>query len=82
MLRWIATVIIVSLFVLNLVLPSTSIGRRGSDAQPRMDIPEAAGEIGKPLPSFQLKSITDELIDSSQLLGHRVLLIFERSVDW
>ncbi|MBW2293158.1 MAG: hypothetical protein JRG94_12740 [Deltaproteobacteria bacterium] len=82
MLRWIATVIIVLLFVLNLALPGTSIGRRGSETQPRMEVPEAAGEIGKPLPSFQLKSIGNEVIDSSQLLGHRVLLIFERSVDW
>ncbi len=82
MLRWIATAIIVLLFVLNLALPSTSIGRRGSDTQARSDIPLAAGEIGKPIPSFRLTSISGEAIDSSQLLGHRVLLIFERSVDW
>ena len=77
MLRWIATIFIVLLFVLNLALPGTSIGRRGSEEQARSDVPEAAGEIGKPLPGFKLTSISDEVIDSSQLLGHRVLLIFE-----
>jgi len=82
MLRWIATAIIALLFVLNLALPSTSMGRRGSDTQARNDIPLAAGEIGQPIPSFRLTSISGETIDSSQLLGHRVLLIFERSVDW
>ena len=82
MLRWIATVIIALLFALNLALPSTSIGRRGSDAAARSDVPGAVGEIGMPLPRFQLTSISGDVLDSSELLGHRVLLIFERSVDW
>ena len=82
MLRWIATAIIALLFVLNLALPSTSIGRRGADPEPRRDVPGHFGVIGTPLPKFHLVSISGDVIKSSELLGHRVLLIFERSVDW
>lgn len=82
MLRWLATAFIVLLFALNLALPSTSIGRRGHDAEVLSDVPGAIGHVGKRLPSFSLTGISGERIDSDELLGHRVLLIFERSVDW
>ena len=82
MLRWLATALIALLFVLNIALPSTSIGRRGHDPESRADISGALGEIGKPLPEFQLETISGATLRSSDLLGHRALLIFERSVDW
>ena len=82
MLRWTATAFIVALFVLNLALPNTSIGRRGVDPEPRRDVPGSFGENGTPLPKFHLVNINGDVIKSTELLGHRVLLIFERSVDW
>jgi cytochrome oxidase Cu insertion factor (SCO1/SenC/PrrC family) len=81
MLRWLATALILSLFAINLALPGTSIGRRGSDDRALSEVSGAAGEVGKPMPRFDLESISGERIDSDSLLGHPVLLIFERSVD-
>jgi hypothetical protein len=82
MLRWLATALIALLFILNIALPSTSIGRRGTEDRVRADVASAVGEIGKPLPEFELETLSGEIVRSSDLLGHRVLLIFERSVDW
>ena len=82
MLRWIATLVIALLFVLNLALPSTSIGRRGTDTEARRDEPGHFGDIGDKLLKFHLMNIDGENIKSTALLGYRVLLIFERSTDW
>ena len=82
MFRWIATAIIALLFILNMALPSTSIGRRGTEAEARRDYPGQFGEIGDKLPRFHLVNIDGESIRSTDLLGHKLLLIFERSVDW
>ena len=82
MLRWTATAVIAALFVLNLALPSTSIGRRGSDPEPRRDVPGLFGENGTPLPKLHLVNINGDVSKATDLLGHRLLLIFERSVDW
>lgn len=82
MVRWIATIVIALLFVLNLALPSTSIGRRGTDTEARLDAPGQFGSIGDKLPKFFLVNIDGDPVKSSTLLGYRTLLIFERSVDW
>ncbi len=82
MLRWLATAAIVALLALDLFLPSTSLGRRGTEAAARADIDGAVGAIGETLPDIALPNLGGDLVRLSDLRGRRVLLIFERSVDW
>jgi cytochrome oxidase Cu insertion factor (SCO1/SenC/PrrC family) len=81
-LRWSATLAIGALLVLAVWLPDTSIGRRGSDPELRSDVPGAVGEVGRRLPDFTLPDLDGTPVTLSDLRGHRVLLTFERSVDW
>lgn len=79
--RLLATLGIVALLALDLLLPSTEIGRRGTSAA-RDDVPTAAPKVGEKMPDFSLVDLDGRAIRPSDLLGHRVLLTFERSVDW
>jgi len=81
-LRWAATLVIGALLVLAAWLPDTSIGRRSSDPELRSDVPGAVGEVGGHLPDFTLPDLDGNPVTLSDLRGHRVLLTFERSVDW
>jgi hypothetical protein len=82
MLRWLATAAIVPLLLLAVALPQTSIGRRGTETRVRADVADMRVRIGTPLPDLRFETISGEPYRSVDLLGHRVLLIFERSVDW
>ncbi len=82
MMRILASGVIGLLFVLNLALPSTDIGRRGNEAQARMEAEGSLGAIGTRLPEFSLRDLSGNPVSSESLRGHRVLLTFERSVDW
>ena len=82
MLRWLASVVIASLFLLNLALPYTALGRRGSEARSRAEIPAAKGRLGAALPELSLTDLSGAPFRLSDLRGHRVLLTFERSLDW
>jgi len=82
MLRWIGTALIVLLFALNLALPSTSIGRRGTESAARFESASASAFVGKPLPALDLRTLEGGPVAWEDLAGHRVLLTFERSVDW
>lgn len=82
MLRWIATALIGGLFALNLFMPSTSIGRRGTEERVRQEVAGVAEQVGRPLQDFTLEDIEGEPVSLAALRGHRVLLTFERSVDW
>ena len=82
MLRWIATVGICALVALAFLLPSTSIGRRGTEAAVRSDVPGAVGALGEVLPDFTLPDLAGVPVTLSDFRGKRVLLTFERSVDW
>ncbi|MEE8580750.1 MAG: hypothetical protein V3T33_04090 [Myxococcota bacterium] len=82
MLRWLATAGIAALLVLDLALPWTGIGRRGSEAQARADVPNARGRVGETLPELSLTDLSGEAFQLTELRGRRVLLTFERSVDW
>jgi len=82
MLRILASVAIVLLLVLDLVLPSTSFGRRGTEARARIDEDAAFHAVGSPLPALALRELDGRRVTLDQFLGHRVLLTFERSVDW
>ena len=82
MLRWLATAAIAALLVLNLALSSLEIFHRGTDAEARADVEGAAGVVGQRLPNFTLPDIDGVPVTLSDLRGHRVVLTFERSVDW
>ena len=82
MLRILATVAILGLLVLDFVLPSTSLGRRGTEASARIDAGGAFRAVGSPLPALALRELDGQPVSLEQFRGHRVLLTFERSVDW
>jgi hypothetical protein len=80
--RVLATGLILGLLALDVALPTTSIGRRGSSAAARSDVVGHAGAVGEPMADFALADLAGEIVRLSDLRGHRVLLTFERSVDW
>ena len=80
--RVLAALGIVLLFGLNLALPHTSLGRRGTNTQLRFDIPGAHGELGRALPALTLLDLHGNPVRLSDFRGQRVLLTFERSIDW
>ena len=82
MLRWLATLGIAALLVLNLLVPSTPIGRRAAEAAVRNEAPNAVAKLGSRLPDFTLLDLDGEPFRITDLHGHRVLLTFERSLDW
>ena len=82
MLRWLATLGIGLLVLLDLALPSTPMGRRGPEAQARSDVDGARGLPGETLPELSLTDLSGEPVDLFEFRGKRVLLTFERSVDW
>jgi cytochrome oxidase Cu insertion factor (SCO1/SenC/PrrC family) len=80
--RMLATVGIVGLFVLDLMLPTTPIGRRGTDLEPRIDARGVVGTVGKRMPDFTLPDLDGQEVRLSDFRGKRVILTFERSLDW
>ena len=82
MMRWTGSVVIGFLLLLTLVLPWTGVGRRGTDEEVRSDIDGAVGTVGETLPPIELFDLDGEPLRLEDLRGHRVLLTFERSVDW
>jgi cytochrome oxidase Cu insertion factor (SCO1/SenC/PrrC family) len=82
MMRWFATALIVALLVLNWMLPTTSIGRRGNDATVLEDVAGVAALVGQALPELPLFDLDGEPFPLANLRGHKVLLTFERSCDW
>jgi hypothetical protein len=81
MTRWLWTVAIVALLGLTAGLPYTGIGRRGVEAQLRNDV-ETTLRVGRKLPPLVFEDLAGRPVRSEDLLGQRVLLTFERSVDW
>ena len=81
MLRGLATVVLVGLFGLNLVMPTSPMLARGRENLVRADVASQL-MIGKPLPPFALIGFDGREYSREDLLGHRVLLTFERSLDW
>jgi len=82
MLRALATIVIVTLFGLNWMLPGLELGRRGSSTVWRQDVETPRLRVGAPMPDLALQSLTGETVPLSSLKGRRVLLAFERSIDW
>ena len=82
MLRWLATLLIAALFVLNLWMPSSPLGRRGTERTVRAHVPAAPSWVGQPLPAVSFEDLGGRVVSTADLLGHPLLLVFERSVDW
>jgi hypothetical protein len=80
--RWLATLAIAALLVLDLALPYTGIGRRGHEAVVRDEVATAVPAVGKPFPPMSLALVDGGTIRTEDLRGHATLLVFERSVDW
>ena len=83
-LRGLASMAVVGLLGLNWMLPSAEISARGSEALVRADVDVASAlAIGRSLPEdLELLTFDGRRVVREDLLGHRVLLTFERSVDW
>ena len=79
--RVLATLAIAALLALDLALPWTGIGRRGTSAA-RLDEPASLGRVGERLPELSLRELDGSPFRLADVRGHRVLLTFERSVDW
>jgi cytochrome oxidase Cu insertion factor (SCO1/SenC/PrrC family) len=82
LLRWIATLVISALLLLDLFVPNTSLGRRGTEEAVRREARSSVVQIGQPLPDLALQDLEGRPVDLDTLRGHRVLITFERSVDW
>ena len=80
-LRGLGTLVLLALLGLNLMLPSTSLGRRGTEAAARSDF-DTEVALGRSLPNLELTGLDGRVYSREDLLGQRVLLTFERSVDW
>jgi peroxiredoxin len=80
-LRGLASLVLLALLGLNFLLPSQPLTARGPENRVRSDV-ETALAIGSPLPPLELRGLDGRIHTREDLLGRRVLLIFERSVDW
>ena len=80
--RWLATLVIALLFALNLWMPRSELGRRGTERTVRAHVPALAGLVGHALPDLAFEDLEGRVVRTADLLGHPLLLVFERSVDW
>ncbi len=79
---WLATAAIAILLALDLALPGTALGRRGTEKQLRADVAGAVGRVGERLPDLELPDLEGEPVRLADLRGRPVLITFERSLDW
>ena len=82
MMRGIATAFILLLFALDLYMPSSALGRRGTERTVRAHVASAAKLVGQPLPALDFEDGAGRAVRLGDLIDRPVLLIFERSVDW
>ena len=77
--KWLGTALCVVLLVFVFTLSSNYHGV----AAIRADIPTAVGEVGGKLPDFTLPDVNGHPTTLSSLYGkQRVVVTFDRSVDW
>ena len=72
--RWLATIAIAAILVLDACLPRTTLGRRGSDPELRADVSGAVALVGEPLPDFELQDIDGRPFSLSEHRGRWVVL--------
>ncbi len=82
MARALGSALILLLLGIDLALPYTPLGRRGSDAKLRHDVAAAVGEVGMRLPDVTLLDLRGRPVRLSEFRGRRVVLTFERNIDW
>jgi cytochrome oxidase Cu insertion factor (SCO1/SenC/PrrC family) len=80
--RVLASLLILGLLGLDAMLPRLEMLRMGRDPAARADAPDAVPQVGEPMPDFTLPDLDGVPVTLSDLRGHRVLITFERSVDW
>jgi cytochrome oxidase Cu insertion factor (SCO1/SenC/PrrC family) len=80
--RWLAAAAIAALFALNAALPHLPGLRQGRESRVRADAPAAVARVGEPLPDLELRDLDGRPVRLADFRGERVLLTFERSVDW
>lgn len=81
--RWLATGAIGVLFLVAVALPGLPGMSQGVEpGVVRSDVADAVGRVGQRLPDFELRDLAGQPVRLSDLRGHRVLLTFERSLDW
>lgn len=80
-LRTLASLLVLALFALNAMLPTLPVVARGTEDRVRADF-DTELAIGRTLPPLELFDLDGRRVTREDLLGHRVLLTFERSVDW
>ncbi len=80
-LRALASLLVLALLGLNFMLPRAAVSARGSENLVRSDV-ESRLAVGQKLPELELVTFDGRLVTRDDLLGHRLLITFERSVDW
>ena len=80
-LRGLATLLVLGLLGLNFMMPTAKVSARGTENLVRADF-DTRLAIGQTLPALELVDLDGRRFTREDLLGHRVLLTFERSVDW
>ena len=80
-LRSLATLVLVGMLGLAWILPTHEMTARGTEVQVRTDF-DSNLAIGTRLPPLELVGLDGQIYSREDLEGHRVLLTFERSVDW
>jgi hypothetical protein len=80
-LRTLASVALIALLYLNWSLPTLPAMARGRENRVRADLSTEL-VLGRSLPPLSLVGLDGREYTLEDLLGHRVLLTFERSVDW
>ena len=80
-LRALASLLVLGLLGLNFMLPRAAISARGSERLVRSDVAIQLA-VGQQLPELELMTFDGRRVTKEDLLGHRLLITFERSVDW
>ncbi|MFO0691114.1 MAG: redoxin domain-containing protein [Myxococcota bacterium] len=80
-LRTLASLVLLALLAANALLPSQPWAERGPENRVRQDF-ETSLAIGQTLPDLALRDLEGRPFTREDLAGRRVLLTFERSLDW
>ena len=80
-LRSLASLVLIAMLALNWLLPSQPGVARGPEDRVRSDR-VATVAIGDTLPPFELRGLDGRIHTREDLVGRRLLLSFERSLDW
>jgi peroxiredoxin len=80
-LRTLASLFVLALLAANVLMPSRPEVARGPEDRVRSDHPIAVA-LGDALPDFELRTLDGRIRTRKDLVGRRMLLTFDRSVDW